>query len=145
MLQGGKFLTTDNDQALRNCLFQHGDLARMIEAVLHDPMEQVVEVVLATGTDIVQALVLKPLNRLGKPVAGLEEATLRALPCRRVVIGHGSPVFFRAVKLGKRHTLNASSVAFMRLRSEAALAASWPEPVVSDTQPKKKGAGTRRL
>ena len=67
-------------------------------------MEQVVEVVLATGNNLVQALVLKFSYRLGKPVGGLEEAVLRALPCRRARVGHGSPVLFRGVKLGSGTT-----------------------------------------
>ena len=61
-------------------LLKHGDLSSVVQAVLHDAVKKVVEVVLATRNNLVQALVLKFRDRLGKLVGGLEEAILRALP-----------------------------------------------------------------
>src|SRR5260370_41640638 len=69
-------------QGRRHGLLQHGDLSAVIEAVLHDAVKQIVEIVRAAGYGSLKFRVLKSLHGLHEPIGVLEHSILCGRPSR---------------------------------------------------------------
>src|SRR5215470_14519680 len=83
------FFPRRTSRPLRKRLFHDRDLPAMIETVLHDPVEQVVEVILAARNDVCQPLIGKSINSLGKLGRGTKHTVGCRLPGSGAAIGDG--------------------------------------------------------